>query len=78
MSTHLEKLQNWFSQKKVLNDLNKAVFFSEREVWLCHVGVNIGHEQIRTIDTKRLNYKIGKISLSQFSKVKNFFLTIFT
>ena len=34
----------WFPQKKKLNDRHNPPSFKEREIWWCHVGVNIGYE----------------------------------
>lgn len=34
----------WNKNKKVINNLNN-LFYHEREVWWCHLGINIGFEQ---------------------------------
>ena len=35
----------WHSKEAHLNDAQKLPFFREREIWFCHLGTNIGHEQ---------------------------------
>lgn len=34
----------WFPQKKQLNKRKKPPSFREREIWWCHIGINIGFE----------------------------------
>ena len=38
-------LSAWFKKKYILNEQVNLVFFGERQVWMAHLGVNIGHEQ---------------------------------
>jgi mRNA-degrading endonuclease toxin of MazEF toxin-antitoxin module len=35
----------WHAKESHLNNTQKTHFFREREVWFCHLGTNIGHEQ---------------------------------
>lgn len=35
----------WHSKESYLNNIQKVPFFREREIWFCHLGANIGHEQ---------------------------------
>lgn len=35
----------WHKEKKRINNNQDRVFFSEREVWFCHLGENVGFEQ---------------------------------
>ena len=35
----------WAGEKQRLHEKRKVTYFSEREVWWCALGVNIGHEQ---------------------------------
>lgn len=35
----------WNRKKETLHHKVSSVFFHEREVWFCHVGINIGFEQ---------------------------------
>lgn len=37
--------ETWHFVKKQLNDQNKSMFFNEREIWWCSLGVNIGYEE---------------------------------
>ncbi len=36
---------HWHNLKSNINKSDKKVFFNEREIWGCHLGQNIGHEQ---------------------------------
>lgn len=35
----------WHKMKTDVNDLKNRVFFHEREIWFCSVGLNVGFEQ---------------------------------
>jgi len=35
----------WHKIKTDINNLEKRVFFHEREIWFCYVGANVGFEQ---------------------------------
>ena len=35
----------WHNQKRYIEHDRPRVFFKEREIWLCHLGENIGFEQ---------------------------------
>jgi mRNA-degrading endonuclease toxin of MazEF toxin-antitoxin module len=35
----------WNSQKKILHKKDEKVFYHEREIWWCSLGVNVGYEQ---------------------------------
>jgi mRNA interferase MazF len=35
----------WNGEKSRLNALPSVFLFKEREIWFCHLGLNIGHEQ---------------------------------
>lgn len=37
--------QKWHKKKEQVNDIEKRPFFHEREIWFCHLGVNVGFEQ---------------------------------
>lgn len=41
---YFKDFDNWNSLKKKINNLNKDLFFKEREVWWLRLGVNVGHE----------------------------------
>lgn len=37
---------SWNQTKKIVNEKNiQDVFYREREIWWCHLGVNVGYEQ---------------------------------
>ncbi len=117
--------QKWHTKKSDIDGIEKRPFFHEREIWFCHLGVNVGFEQdgtgedflrpviiirkfnneifwavpltkrekktehyftfyfsgrgkntailsqIRLIDSRRLDYKIGEISKGDFQILKN-------
>ena len=44
--------KKWHDKKTSLHDKGSRVFFHEREVWWCSLGLNIGFEQ----DGKGLNF----------------------
>jgi mRNA interferase MazF len=37
--------KHWFVIKKKINNKKHRSYFSEREIWNCYVGQNIGYEQ---------------------------------
>lgn len=37
--------KQWHSKKSIINNIGKAPFFHEREIWFCHLGSNVGFEQ---------------------------------
>ena len=37
--------QTWHHAKAQIDEKDRRVFFHEREIWFCHLGVNIGFEQ---------------------------------
>ncbi|HEY5221228.1 MAG TPA: hypothetical protein VIJ29_03765 [Candidatus Paceibacterota bacterium] len=41
----------WNKQKSKLNNAVPAPLFKEREIWFCHLGLNVGHEQDRDLET---------------------------
>ncbi len=40
-----KNFDSWSEQKKKLHAREREVFFHEREIWWCSLGVNIGFEQ---------------------------------
>lgn len=42
---HKKDFDAWNEEKKRLQNTNLVLFFHEREVWWCKLGVNIGFEQ---------------------------------
>lgn len=37
--------QKWHEKKTDIDEVEKRPFFQEREIWFCHLGVNVGFEQ---------------------------------
>ena len=37
--------QAWHNKKKQIQERTDCIFFHEREIWFCHLGVNVGFEQ---------------------------------
>jgi mRNA interferase MazF len=42
---HEKRFDDWNIEKKRLNETDPKVFFHEREVWWCKLGINVGYEQ---------------------------------
>ncbi|MCA9370391.1 MAG: type II toxin-antitoxin system PemK/MazF family toxin [Candidatus Peregrinibacteria bacterium] len=42
---HYKNFQQWNALKEKIHSAQKQRFFRKREVWLCHVGCNVGFEQ---------------------------------
>src|ERR1700722_4496180 len=40
-----KNFDEWNEQKKSIQYEEIPIFFMEREIWLCHVGLNVGSEQ---------------------------------
>ncbi|OGI28790.1 MAG: hypothetical protein A2288_03220 [Candidatus Moranbacteria bacterium RIFOXYA12_FULL_44_15] len=45
MYTQNKNFDSWNFLKKKLHKKNKLPYFHEREIWFCHLGVNVGFEQ---------------------------------
>lgn len=54
----------WNEKKKFLNSKNIEIYFYEREVWWCSMGLNIGFEQ----DGKNENFTRPIVVLKKFNK----------
>ncbi|MBI5138184.1 MAG: type II toxin-antitoxin system PemK/MazF family toxin [Candidatus Vogelbacteria bacterium] len=37
--------KHWHKNKNIVEGKQKRVFFHEREIWLCHLGENVGFEE---------------------------------
>ncbi len=55
---------DWFSLKPQINDILQPPQFSQREVWNCHLGVNIGFE----IDGKNQDFIRPVLVLKKLSR----------
>ena len=56
---------SWNSKKEKIDSRNnKAIFFHERDVWWCSLGLNVGNEQ----DGKGENFHRPVIVIKKFSR----------
>jgi mRNA interferase MazF len=53
----------WIEEKKRLHEKQKEVYFDEREIWWCALGVNIGFEQ----DGKGERYERPVVIIKKFN-----------
>jgi hypothetical protein len=60
----IKNFLEWFKLKPSLNNLNISPNFSQREVWYCHFGTNIGFE----IDGKKSQFLRAVLVLKKLSK----------
>ena len=37
--------KGWHSKKEKIENQNETISFRERDIWWCHLGLNLGHEQ---------------------------------
>ena len=56
--------EKWSEKKKVVNDSKSEIYFYEREIWWCALGVNIGYEQ----DGKGDKFARPVLVLKKYSK----------
>jgi mRNA interferase MazF len=54
----------WQLEKEIINSQNREVYFRERQIWWCSVGLNIGYEQ----DGKNERFERPVLVLKKFSK----------
>lgn len=56
---------SWHQEKEKIHALNKeGIYFNEREIWWCSVGINIGHEE----DGKGDNFRRPVIIFRKFNR----------
>lgn len=55
---------NWNEHKKAIDDTDAGLYFYEREIWWCSIGVNVGFEQ----DGKNEYFTRPVLILKKFSK----------
>ena len=62
----MKNFDEWNTKKKIVNFTEHAfrIFFREREVWWCHLGVNVGFEQ----DEKGEDFRRPILILKKFSE----------
>ena len=53
----------WNNLKKIIHNNEKNIFFHEREIWVCSIGLNVGYEQ----DGKNDEFIRPVIILSKFN-----------
>ena len=53
----------WHRQKPKIDQAHGVVYFHEREIWFCYLGVNIGSEQ----DGTRKNFLRPRVIFKQFN-----------
>ena len=58
------EFDNWNAQKKILHNIQQCPMFSEREVWWCSLGVNVGDEQ----DGKGSSFTRPVLVLKKFNR----------
>lgn len=61
--TYQKNFDGWNIEKKLVNASNPSIFFHEREVWWCKLGVNVGFEQ----DGKNVQFSRPVIVLKTYS-----------
>ncbi len=54
----------WGERKKFLNDSEITIYFYEREIWWCSIGINIGFEQ----DGKNKKFTRPVLILRKYSR----------
>lgn len=42
---HIKDFDNWNKEKKRIHSTKPSLYFHEREVWWCKLGINVGFEQ---------------------------------
>ncbi len=60
----LKDFDTWNKKKKVLDSSDVGLYFYEREIWWCSLGLNVGFEQ----DGKHKNFTRPVLVLKKFSK----------
>ena len=63
---YVKEFDKWNTEKKLINQKlqDSELYVSERELWWCHIGVNVGHEQ----DGKGVNFERPVLILKSLSK----------
>ena len=63
MNNYKKDFDSWNKEKKRLQKSNPKIFFHEREVWWCELGLNIGFEE----DGKNSQFARPVIILKKYS-----------
>lgn len=61
--THQKNFDEWNDEKKKLDASSPTIFFHEREIWWCKLGINVGFEQ----DGKNSMFSRPVIILKKYS-----------
>lgn len=61
---NIKDFNGWNIQKQYINDTAKELFFNEREIWWCALGVNVGAE----IDGKNGKFERPALILKYLNK----------
>lgn len=74
----MKDFHKWNRIKNKLDRIKNLKFFRERDIWWCHIGLNIGHEEdgkgsglIRPILIIKKHNKDCFLGISLSSKIKN-------
>ena len=64
LETMKKDFDNWNEHKKAIDSTNTGLYFYERDIWWCSLGVNVGFEQ----DGKNEYFTRPVLVLKKFSK----------
>jgi mRNA interferase MazF len=59
-----KNFRKWHTLKELLHKKEKVIYFKEREIWWCSLGVNVGFEQ----DGKNYHFERPVLILKKFGK----------
>lgn len=73
--------KGWHSKKEKIENQNETISFRERDIWWCHLGLNLGHEQdgkvrsamisqLRLFSAKRITDKLSFAEKDSFEEIK--------
>ncbi len=60
----MKDFDNWNSQKKTIHNQGENKFYHPRDIWWCHLGLNVGFEQ----DGKDKDFERPVLVLKSFGK----------
>ncbi len=70
----MKNFNEWNSQKEKVDGLDQRVFFHERDIWWCRLGINVGFEQ----DGKGENFARPVLVLKKFNHETTWILPLTT
>jgi len=59
----VKNFNQWHKYKKYLHYSKRVIYFQEKEIWWCSLGVNIGYEQ----DGKNINFERPVLIVRKFN-----------